>query len=149
MSSTTVSYTHLGREYWAYGGDFGVDAPSDGNFLCNGLVNPDRGPHPAMAEDVYKRQDVGDGLIELVNPEIIKVMGSQTGSEGCLSCPDQYGIVTRPKKVRVRAYDRYGNVFEKVGEDLLARAFCHEIDHLEGRLFKDIAKRMLAPGEEA
>lgn len=48
-----------GREYWAYGGDFGVDAPSDGNFLCNGLVNPDRGPHPAMAEVKYVHQNVG------------------------------------------------------------------------------------------
>lgn len=91
--------------------------------------------------------DVGEGLIELVNPEIISRSGEQTGSEGCLSCPGEYGIVTRPKKVRVRAFDRHGKSYEISGEDLLARAFCHEIDHLEGRLFKDIATRMLEPDE--
>lgn len=93
--------------------------------------------------------DVGEGLIELVNPQILKQTGSQTGTEGCLSCPGQWGVVERPKKVWIKAADRTGKPFEIVGEDFLARAFCHEIDHLEGRLYKDIAQRMLEAGEEA
>lgn len=81
--------------------------------------------------------DVGEGPIELINPEIIKKSGSQIETEGCLSCPGVWGTVKRPKKVTVRAYDRNGNLFEMKGEDLLARAFCHEIDHLDGVLFTD------------
>ena len=79
--------------------------------------------------------DIGDGLIELIDPEIIKTSGEQTGTEGCLSYPDHWGIVTRPNKVTVRAADRNGNVREIVGEELLARALCHEIEHLDGKLF--------------
>ena len=75
------------------------------------------------------------------------VEGSQTGSEGCLSVPGQYGIVTRPQKVRVHAQDRYGKEFEVEGEGLTARCFCHEIDHLEGILFTDLAERMLTDEE--
>lgn len=81
--------------------------------------------------------DVGDGLIELINPEIIAQSGVQDGAEGCLSVPGKYGNVKRPKKVTVRATDRNGNEFEVTGEDLLARAFCHEIDHLDGIVFVD------------
>lgn len=92
--------------------------------------------------------DVGEGLMELVNPEIISQSGKQSGSEGCLSCPGQFGIVVRPKKVRVRAQDRNGRSYEFSGEDLLARAVCHEVDHLEGKLFKDIAERMLDEEQE-
>ena len=76
-------------------------------------------------------------IIELINPEIIEVSGSQTGPEGCLSVPGEYGIVTRPEEVTVKAQDRYGKEFTVSGEGLLARAFCHEIDHLDGILFKD------------
>lgn len=81
--------------------------------------------------------DVGDGLIELINPEIIAQSGVQDGAEGCLSVPGKYGNVKRPKKVTVRATDRNGNEFEVTGEDLLARAFCHELDHLDGVVFVD------------
>ena len=81
--------------------------------------------------------DVGDGPIELVNPVIIKEEGEQVGSEGCLSVPGQSGIVKRPMKVTVKAQDRKGNTFEISGEELLARAFCHEIDHLNGILYVD------------
>ena len=81
--------------------------------------------------------DVGDGPIELVNPVIIKEEGEQVGSEGCLSVPGQSGIVKRPMKVTVKAQDRRGNTFEISGEELLARAFCHEIDHLNGILYVD------------
>ena len=81
--------------------------------------------------------DVGDGLIELVNPEIISAEGEQAGSEGCLSVPGKRGYVRRPKKVTVRAQDRKGKFFELTGEDLLARCLCHEIDHLDGVLYTD------------
>ena len=91
--------------------------------------------------------DVGDGLIELINPEIIAREGEQGGAEGCLSIPEQFGIVTRPDHVKVRAQDRYGNFFEVEGDGLTARAFCHELDHLEGRLFTTKAIRMLEPDE--
>lgn len=86
-------------------------------------------------------------MIELINPEIIEQSGEQTGPEGCLSLPGQYGIVTRPDVVKVRAQDRDGNTFEYVGEGLTARCFCHEIDHLEGILFTQRAQRMLTPEE--
>lgn len=81
--------------------------------------------------------DVGDELIELVNPEILESRGKQRGQEGCLSIPGLYEDVTRPQWVKVKAQDRYGREFIIEGEDLLARAFCHEIDHLEGILFTD------------
>lgn len=81
--------------------------------------------------------DIGEGKIELVNPKITKTEGSQIGQEGCLSVPGVYGDVERPNKVTVEACDRYGKKFEIEGEELLARAFCHEIDHLSGNLFLD------------
>lgn len=73
--------------------------------------------------------------IELVNPEIIRAEGSQIGSEGCLSVPGVYGKVERPNEVTVRAQDRNGNFFELEGTELLARAICHETEHLDGKLF--------------
>lgn len=88
--------------------------------------------------------DTGEGLIELINPEIIRAVGVQTGTEGCLSIPGKWGTVTRPKKVTVKAQDRYGAFFELTGVDLLARAFCHEIDHLNGILFIDTAVNLEA-----
>lgn len=81
--------------------------------------------------------DVGDGIIELINPEIIETSGTQTDDEGCLSVIGEAGAVTRPYVVKVRAYNREGQLFEIEGEELLARAFCHEIDHLDGILFVD------------
>lgn len=81
--------------------------------------------------------DVGDGIIELINPVITEREGSQTGSEGCLSVPNRYEEVTRPMKVTVRAQDRNGNNITVTGEGLLARAMCHEIDHLDGILYID------------
>lgn len=81
--------------------------------------------------------DVGDGIIELINPVITEKSGSQTGEEGCLSIPDSHSTVTRPMKVTVRAQDRNGNNFTVTGEGLKARALCHEIDHLDGILYID------------
>ena len=88
-------------------------------------------------------------IIELINPEITEVSGEQTGAEGCLSVPGEYGIVTRPEVVRVRAQDRYGEWFEYEGEGLTARCFCHELDHLEGVLFTSKVERMLTEEELA
>ena len=79
--------------------------------------------------------DVGDGKIELINPEIVEESGEQTGSEGCLSVPGVFGEVTRPNVVTVKAQDRDGKWFKITGKELLARAFCHEIEHLDGKLF--------------
>ena len=84
--------------------------------------------------------DIGEGLIELINPVIVMEEGSQTDNEGCLSLPGRYEEVTRPKIVKVRAQDRHGNNITITGEDLLARALCHEIDHLDGKLFIDRLK---------
>ena len=86
-------------------------------------------------------------FIELVNPEIIERNGEQEGGEGCLSLPEQYGIVKRPNHVKVRAQDRNGNFFEVAGDGLTARCCCHEIDHLDGVLFTDRASRMLSDKE--
>jgi peptide deformylase len=79
--------------------------------------------------------DVGEGPIVLINPEIIEADGEQTGEEGCLSVPGKWGIVTRPDHVKVRALNEEMEEFEIEGEGLLARAFCHEIDHLSGDLY--------------
>lgn len=89
--------------------------------------------------------DVGEGVIELINPEIIASSGEQNGVEGCLSFPNEWGLVKRPMNVTVRAQDRNGKFFEMSGTELLARAFCHEIDHLNGVCFVTKASRMLDP----
>ena len=81
--------------------------------------------------------DVGDGPIVMINPEIIETSGEQTVEEGCLSLPGKYGIVTRPNYVKVRFQDEDMQEVEMEGEGLLARAFCHEIDHLEGEMYMD------------
>lgn len=79
--------------------------------------------------------DIGEGLLELINPEIVSVEGEQIGDEGCLSVVGKMGVVKRPYKVTVRALNRYGECIEITGEEFLARAFCHELDHLEGILY--------------
>lgn len=79
--------------------------------------------------------DVGEGPIILINPVIVETDGSQTGEEGCLSLPGKSGVVTRPNYVKVRAFDENMQEFEMEGTELLARAFCHEIDHLDGHMY--------------
>lgn len=91
--------------------------------------------------------DIGEGVIELVNPKIIAYSGEQETLEGCLSCPGDWGYTRRPDYVKVKAQDRNGNEFTIEGRDLLAKAFCHELDHLEGIIFKQKAIRMLTPRE--
>lgn len=84
--------------------------------------------------------DIGEGPIVLINPEIIETAGEQTGEEGCLSVPGKSGLVTRPNYVKVRAYDEDMEEVEYEGEGLLARAFCHEIDHLSGKMYVDLVE---------
>ena len=91
--------------------------------------------------------DTGEEVLELVNPEILSATGEQTGLEGCLSVPGKYGIVTRPNVVKVRAQDRDGNWYEAEGEGLIARGFCHEIDHLDGHLYTEKVERFLTEEE--
>ena len=86
-------------------------------------------------------------FVELVNPEIIAKSGEQSGSEGCLSVPGVYGMVTRPDFVKVKAQDRFGEVFEVWGSGLTARAICHELDHLDGVMFTSLAERLLTEEE--
>ena len=88
-------------------------------------------------------------VIELVNPEILESSGEQTGPEGCLSVPGDFGMVTRPDHVKVRAQDRDGNWFEIEGVDLTARAFCHEIDHLDGHMFTELCDHIMTDEELA
>lgn len=88
-----------------------------------------------------------DERIELVNPEIIFEEGEQTAPEGCLSVPGKFGMVTRPNRVKIRAQDRNGQWFEREGEGLIARCFCHEIEHLEGHLYTEHIDRFLTDEE--
>ena len=94
-------------------------------------------PQVGILRRVCVVQNEDDEVIELINPEIIESDGEQTGPEGCLSLPGKFGLVTRPNHVRVRAYDRNGNVFEAEGTEITARCFCHEIEHLDGHLFDE------------
>lgn len=91
--------------------------------------------------------DIGEGLVELVNPVITERSGDQYGNEGCLSVPGKYGMVHRPQKVSVEAQDRNGKQIKLEAEGFLAVAVCHELDHLDGVLFIDLADRMLTPEE--
>ena len=86
-------------------------------------------------------------ILELINPVIVSSEGEQTGAEGCLSVPGEYGIVTRPSVVTVRAQDRDGGWFEYTGTGLTARCICHELDHLDGHLFTEKCERMLSEDE--
>ena len=91
--------------------------------------------------------DTGEEVLECVNPEIIETSGEQVGAEGCLSVPGKYGIVRRPNVVKIRAQDRDGEWFEAEGEELIARCFCHEYDHLDGKLYTEVAEHMLTKSE--
>ena len=91
--------------------------------------------------------DTGEEMLELVNPELLETSGEQEGAEGCLSVPGKYGLVKRPNYAKVRAYDRDGNEFEVEGEELMARCFCHELDHLDGIVYTEIMERYLTEEE--
>ena len=121
-----------------------------------------------MADTMYKAEGVGlaapqvgilrriavvditedhSGLLEMVNPEIVEREGEQTGREGCLSVPGRQGVVTRPMKVKVRFQDSKGDAYEVETEGFEARAICHELDHLDGRLYIDVMDRELTEDE--
>ena len=89
--------------------------------------------------------DGEDGYVELINPAITKAEGVQEGAEGCLSVPGRYGLVDRPQKVTVEYQDRHGKYFTLELEDFLARAACHELDHLDGKLYLPLVKEFLKP----
>jgi len=91
--------------------------------------------------------DNGEEILELINPEIIEASGEQEEVEGCLSVPDVWGVTHRPYWVKVKALNRHGEEIVVEGEELTARCFCHELDHLDGHLFTDGALRLLTPEE--
>ena len=91
--------------------------------------------------------DTGDGILELVNPTLVETSGEQTGPEGCLSVPGRYGLVKRPYYAKVRAQDRNGDWFEAEAEELIARCFCHELDHLDGIVYTEVMERYLTEEE--
>lgn len=91
--------------------------------------------------------DTGEEILELVNPELLETDGEQEGAEGCLSVPGKYGLVKRPYYAKVRAQDRNGEWFEAEGEEIVARCFCHELDHLDGIVYTQIMERFLTEEE--
>ena len=91
--------------------------------------------------------DTGEEILELVNPEMLETSGEQEGPEGCLSVPGKYGIVKRPYIAKVRAQDRNGEWYEVEGEELIARCFCHELDHLDGIVYTEVMERFLTEEE--
>lgn len=93
--------------------------------------------------------DTGEEILELVNPTLVETDGEQTGAEGCLSVPGKYGLVKRPNYAKVRAQDRDGGWFEAEGEGLIARCFCHELDHLDGIMYTQVMERFLTEEELA
>lgn len=104
-------------------------------------------PQIGILRRVVVVEDADENILELVNPVIVEQSGEQEGWEGCLSVPNQYGWVTRPNVVTVRAQDRDGNFFEASGEELVARCFCHELEHLDGHLFVEHTGELYSPEE--
>ena len=91
--------------------------------------------------------DTGEEVLELVNPTLLETDGEQLGAEGCLSVPGKYGLVKRPYYAKVRAQDRFGDWYEVEGEELIARCFCHELDHLDGIVYTEVMERYLTEEE--
>ena len=91
--------------------------------------------------------DTGEEILELVNPTMVETDGEQEGAEGCLSVPGKYGLVKRPYYAKVRAQDRDGNWYEAEGEELIARCFCHELDHLDVIIYTEVMERYLTEDE--
>ena len=93
--------------------------------------------------------DTGEEILELVNPTLVETGGEQVGAEGCLSVPGKYGLVKRPNYAKVRAQNRDGEWFEAEGQELIARCFCHELDHLDGIVYTEVMERFLTEEELA
>ena len=124
------------RETLVYAGGAGLAAPQVGILR-----------RVALVLETNVQEDEIEHIIELINPEIIFEEGEQEGPEGCLSFPGEMGIVKRSMDVKVRAQDRNGEFFEVQGTGLTARAFCHELDHLDGIIYRSRAQRMLTKEE--
>ena len=139
-------FTDFGPRLWTLLDDL-KDTLGEANGV--GLAAPQVGVlrRAVVVLETHVPEGEPERMIELVNPVITARSGEQKGPEGCLSVPDEYGIVTRPMYVTVRAQDRNGQWFEVSGTGLTARAFCHELDHLEGVLFTSLAERMLTEEE--
>ena len=101
------------------------------------------GPQVGVLRRIVVIETPDEGLIELINPKIIAFAGEQEGEEGCLSVPGRWGVTRRPMHVTVKALNRNGEAIEIKGTGLLAKALCHEIDHLDGKLYIDKAIRMI------
>ena len=115
-----------------------------------GLAAPQVGVLRRVAliiDSSIESEDLKSKIVEMINPEIIKKSGKQTGREGCLSVPGVCGIVTRPETVTIKAQDRDGKEFQLTGKELTARAICHELDHLDGILFTEHVERYLTEEE--
>lgn len=91
--------------------------------------------------------DTGEEILELINPSLVETDGEQEGPEGCLSVPGKYGLVKRPYYAKVKAQDRHGDWYEAEGEELIARCFCHELDHLDGIIYTEVMERYLTEEE--
>ena len=125
-----------------------LDDMADTMMSANGVGLA--GPQIGMLRRICVVLDTTDNdkVIELINPEVVETSGSQTGTEGCLSFPDKFGMVTRPRIVTVRAQDRNGEWFTVKSHDLTARAFLHEIDHLDGHVFTEKVTEYITFDEE-
>ena len=102
-------------------------------------------PQVGVLRRVVVIETPDDGLFELINPKIIAYSGEQESEEGCLSVPGRWGLTKRPMAVTVRAMNRYGETYDLTGKELLARAICHECDHLDGKLYTDIQIEEVKP----
>ncbi|MBQ0134388.1 MAG: peptide deformylase [Clostridiales bacterium] len=139
-------YTEFNERLWELLDDMG-ETMTDASGV--GLAAPQVGilRRCCVVLETNVAEDEEEYIIELVNPEIIEADGEQTGWEGCLSFPGLYGSVTRPDHVVVKAQDRFGKEFTVEGVGLTARAFCHEIDHLSGHVFKELSEELLTEEE--
>ncbi|MBQ6830891.1 MAG: peptide deformylase [Clostridia bacterium] len=122
-----------------------LDDMAETMYAANGVGLA--GPQVGILRRLFV-MDVGDGLVEAINPEILSEKGEQTDQEGCLSFPEKWGYVTRPQRVKMKAQDRNGKWFILTGEDLKARCICHETDHLNGVVFLDHVTEILTTPRE-
>ncbi len=122
-----------------------LDDMAETMYAANGVGLA--GPQIGYMRRVFV-MDVGDGLVEAINPEILSEKGEQTDQEGCLSFPEKWGYVTRPQRVKMKAQDRNGKWFILTGEELKARCICHETDHLNGVVFLDHVTEILTTPRE-
>ncbi len=131
--------------------DFGVKTANLLDDLKETMVQANGAGLAAPQVGILRRAVVivnGEDIVELINPEIIESSEETEGEyEGCLSCPNKRALISRPSKVKVHAFDREGNEFKAEYEGLAARAACHELDHLEGTLFVDLADRIYTEDE--